>query len=97
MGEYWMRPQGACRIHKPASAGNGQAVFPTFESAQPVKEIRFTAADDLLRDSLNSIIAQMNEKAIIFLHIFSPRRVEWRGNFYGSSDKIGRSQGRRKQ
>ena len=32
--EYFMYPQGVCRIRKPAYAGNGCAIFPAFENAQ---------------------------------------------------------------
>ena len=28
--EYFVYPQGVCRIRKPACAGNGCAIFPTF-------------------------------------------------------------------
>ena len=47
-----MYPQGACRIRKPAPAGNGCAIFPTFETAQPGKKIRCSAEADLFRGSL---------------------------------------------
>ena len=46
-----MYPQGVCRIRKPAYAGNGCAIFPTFDTAQLGKKIRYSAADDLFRDS----------------------------------------------
>ena len=46
-----MYPQGACRIRKPACAGNGCAIFPTFETAQLGKKIRCSAEDGLFRDS----------------------------------------------
>ena len=32
-----MYPQGVCRIRKSACAGNGCAIFPTFDTAQPGK------------------------------------------------------------
>ena len=35
-----MYPQGVCRIRKPACAGNGCAIFPTFNTAQLGKKIR---------------------------------------------------------
>ncbi len=47
-----MYPQGVCRIRKPACAGNGCAIFPTFEAARIGKKIRYPAADDLFRGSL---------------------------------------------
>ena len=47
-----MYPQGVCRIRKPACAGNGCAIFPTFEAARIGKKIRHPAADDLFRGSL---------------------------------------------
>ena len=46
-----MYPQGVCRIRKPACAGNGCAIFPTFEAARIGKKIRYPAADDLFRGS----------------------------------------------
>ena len=48
-----MYPQGVCRIRKPACAGNGCAIFPTFEAARIGKKIRYPAADDLFRVSLS--------------------------------------------
>ena len=50
--EYFVYPQGVCRIRKPAYAGNGCAIFPTFDTAQLEKKIRCSAADDLFRGSL---------------------------------------------
>ena len=47
-----MYPQGVCRIRKPACAGNGCAIFPTFEAAWIGKNIRYPAADDLFRGPL---------------------------------------------
>ena len=47
-----MYPQGVCRIRKPACAGNGCAIFPTFNTAQLGKKIRCSAEDDLFRGSL---------------------------------------------
>ena len=47
-----MCPQGVCHIRKPACAGNGCAIFPTFEAARIGKKIRYPAADDLIRGSL---------------------------------------------
>ena len=47
-----MYPQGVCRIRKPAYAGNGCAIFPTFDTAQLGEKIRCPAADDLFRGSL---------------------------------------------
>ena len=47
-----MYPQGVCRIRKPAYAGNGCAIFPTFDTTQLGENIRCSAADDLFRDSL---------------------------------------------
>ena len=48
-----MYPQGVCRIRKPACAGNGCAIFPTFEAARIGKKIRYPAADGLFRGSLD--------------------------------------------
>ena len=47
-----MYPQGACRIRKPACAGNGCAIFPTFGTARIEKKIRCSAEGDLFRVSL---------------------------------------------
>ena len=47
-----MYPQEVCRIRKPACAGNGCAIFPAFEAARIEKKIRYPAADDLFRGSL---------------------------------------------
>ena len=47
-----MYPQGVCRIRKPACAGNGCAIFPTFNTAQLGKKIRCSAEGDLFRVSL---------------------------------------------
>ena len=44
--EYFMYPQGVCRIRKPAYAGNGCAIFPAFENAQLGKKARCSAEDD---------------------------------------------------
>ena len=38
--EYWMYPQGVCRIRKPACAGNGCAIFPGLETAELAQKIR---------------------------------------------------------
>ena len=46
MREYCMHPQGACRIRKPAYAGNGCAIFPIFQTADWEQKIRRSAADD---------------------------------------------------
>ena len=46
-----MYPQGVCRIRKPAYAGNGCAIFPTFDTAQLGEKIHCSAADDLFRGS----------------------------------------------
>ena len=51
--EYFVYPQGVCRIRKPACAGNGCAIFPTFEAARIGKKIRYPAADDLFRVSID--------------------------------------------
>ena len=51
--EYFVYPQGVCRIRKPACAGNGCAIFPTFNTAQLGKKIRCSAEDDLFRASLS--------------------------------------------
>ena len=50
-----MYPQGVCRIRKPAYAGNGCAIFPTFDTAQLGEKIRCSAADDLFRGSLANV------------------------------------------
>ena len=47
-----MYPQGVCRIRKPASAGNGCAIFPAFDAEERAEKIRSSAADDLFRGSL---------------------------------------------
>ena len=49
--EYCIYPQGVCRIRKPAYAGNGCAIFPTFDTAQLEENIHCSAADDLFRGS----------------------------------------------
>ena len=41
--------KGVCRIRKPACAGNGCAIFPTFEAAQLAEKIRCSAEGDLFR------------------------------------------------
>ena len=51
--EYFVYPQGVCRIRKPAFAGNGYAIFPTFEAAQLAEKIRCSAEGDLFRVSPN--------------------------------------------
>lgn len=48
-----MYPQGVCRIRKPASAGNGSAIFPAFDAEEQVKKIRSPTADDLFGVSLS--------------------------------------------
>ena len=35
-----MYPQGACRIRKPAYAGNGCAIFPVFDTEEWAEKIR---------------------------------------------------------
>ena len=35
-----MYPQGVCRIHKPAYAGNGCAIFPVFDTEEWAEKIR---------------------------------------------------------
>ena len=40
MAEYCMYPQGACRIRKPAYAGNGCAIFPVFDTEEWAEKIR---------------------------------------------------------
>ena len=49
--EYFVYPQRVCRIRKPACAGNGCAIFPTFETARLGEKIRCSAEGDLVRDS----------------------------------------------
>ena len=51
--EYFVYPQGVCRIRKPAYAGNGCAIFPTLETAAWGQKIRSPAADDFFRVSVN--------------------------------------------
>ena len=58
-----MYPQGVCRIRKPACAGNGCVIFPTFEPARIGKKIRYPAADDLFRVSLGCC-CRANRKGI---------------------------------
>ena len=50
-----MYPQGVCRIRKPAYAGNGCAIFPIFQTADWGQKIRYPAADDLFRVSLEEL------------------------------------------
>ena len=50
-----MYPQGVCRIRKPASAGNGCAIFPIFHPAVWEQKARCPAAGDLLRGSLENL------------------------------------------
>ena len=38
--EYFMYPQGVCRIRKPAYAGNGCAIFPVFDTEEWAEKIR---------------------------------------------------------
>ena len=38
--EYFVYPQGVCRIRKPACAGNGCAVFPVFDTEEWAEKIR---------------------------------------------------------
>ena len=59
-----MYPQGVCRIRKPACAGNGCAIFPTFEAARIGKKIRYPAADDLFRGSIRLLYHRKAGKAI---------------------------------
>ena len=40
--EYFMYPQGICRIRKPACAGNGCAIFPTFNTISWLKSLILT-------------------------------------------------------
>ena len=54
--EYFVYPQGVCRIRKPACAGNGCAIFPAFNTAQLGKKIRCSAEGDLFRVSLGFIV-----------------------------------------
>ena len=56
-----MYPQGVCRIRKPAYAGNGCAIFPTFDTAQLGKKIRCSAADDLFRVSSIRLMPENGE------------------------------------
>ena len=46
-----MYSQGVCRIRKPASAGNGCAIFSIFQTADWEQKIHRSAADDLFRVS----------------------------------------------
>ena len=46
MEEYFVYPQGVCRIRKPAYAGNGCAIFPAFEAARIEEKIRCSADGD---------------------------------------------------
>ena len=46
MEEYFVYPQGVCRIRKPAYAGNGCAIFPIFHPAAWGQKTRCPAADD---------------------------------------------------
>ena len=38
--EYFVYPQGVCRIRKPAYAGNGCAIFPVFDTEEWAEKIR---------------------------------------------------------
>ena len=38
--EYFVYPQGVCRIRKPACAGNGCAIFPAFDTEEWAEKIR---------------------------------------------------------
>ena len=38
--EYFVYPQGVCRIRKPARAGNGCAIFPVFYTEEWAEKIR---------------------------------------------------------
>ena len=38
--EYFVYPQGVCRIRKPAYAGNGCAIFPVFDTEEWTEKIR---------------------------------------------------------
>ena len=67
-----MYPQGVCRIRKPACAGNGCAIFPTFEAARIGKKIRYPAADDLFRVSLGLRIATP-----VLRHWFAMTFFDW--------------------
>ena len=58
-----MYPQGVCRIRKPACAGNVCAILPAFEAARIEKKIRYPAADDLFRGSLERGKSQMGISA----------------------------------
>ena len=42
-----MYPQGVCRIRKPACAGNGCAIFRTFQTAELAEKIRRSAQTQL--------------------------------------------------
>ncbi len=60
-----MYPQGVCRIRKPACAGNGCAIFPIFQTADWGQKIRYPAADDLFRVSLDKPTAGYPAAGII--------------------------------
>ena len=50
--EYFVYPQGVCRIRKSACADNGCAIFPAFGTTQLGKKIGCSAEGDLFMDSL---------------------------------------------
>ena len=60
-----MYPQGACRIRKPAPAGNGCAIFPTFETVQSGKKIHCSAEADLFRGSQEKSIKNPHHVAVV--------------------------------
>ena len=61
-----MYPQGVCRIRKPASAGNGCAIFPAFDAEERAEKIRSPAADDLFRGSLDHKMPLRRRNGIFF-------------------------------
>ena len=73
-----MYPQGVCRIRKPAYAGNGCAIFPTFDTAQLGKKIRCSAADDLFRGSIGLFQLRLLCRAVHKPMCRSPAGEKWR-------------------
>ena len=57
-----MYPQGVCRIRKPACAGNGCAIFRTFQTAELAEKIRRSAQTQLCGVALRKLLFPANAK-----------------------------------